>query len=263
MKLQKPAIVMKINLVSDWHRKVCKRIVKLTWMVFYHVRALELDLKFYTVEPNNRFNTFPHVDILSERRCRGMHKRRCLASSSSQTSYVCLSSLDSNRSHPYLRLFAPPPPPRPRSPRLPSPRRRARHEKVNLSEMSRETILHRQARECSTTVPSCPRMPPGDLFDEAWDEVSILLQRDPFMHFRSSDAFLKLRSGWGKQVRIYKPPRYQHQLARATHCRHFYLPTIAKARQRQRRNMVQTILRRSQAVQRCEDSVESADFVWL
>lgn len=71
--------------------------------------------------------------------------------------------------------------------------------KVNLSSKARETILRRQAGR----PPACP--PPADLFDEALAEVSIVLQRDPFVQFRNCAAFLRLKQRWAQKVGFSKP----------------------------------------------------------
>lgn len=49
--------------------------------------------------------------------------------------------------------------------------------------------------------PLPPLPPPVDVFAEAWDEVSQLLQRDAFAQFRTSEAFLCLKTEWEKKVR--------------------------------------------------------------
>lgn len=42
-----------------------------------------------------------------------------------------------------------------------------------------------------------------ELFAEAWDEVSKLLQRDAFAQFRNTDAFLRLKRGWDQEVDVF------------------------------------------------------------
>ncbi|CAN0437333.1 unnamed protein product, partial [Ectocarpus sp. 12 AP-2014] len=87
-------------------------------------------------------------------------------------------------------------------------------EQVNLSAVTRETILLLQKEsvqdesQLSMAKPgasffSPPELPPpppppsAELFEEAWDEVSKLLQRDAFAQFRHSEVFLRLKMQWG------------------------------------------------------------------
>ncbi|CAM9306236.1 unnamed protein product, partial [Ectocarpus fasciculatus] len=89
-------------------------------------------------------------------------------------------------------------------------------EQVNLSAVTREKILLLQKEsvedesQLSRTKPgasffSPPELPPpppppsAELFEEAWDEVSKLLQRDAFAQFRNSEVFLRLKTQWGRQ----------------------------------------------------------------
>lgn len=65
-------------------------------------------------------------------------------------------------------------------------------------------------------LPPPPPPPSAELFEEAWDEVSKLLQRDAFAQFRHSEVYLRLKMQWGRQVRrpvgtsILSPPQTSH-----------------------------------------------------
>lgn len=72
--------------------------------------------------------------------------------------------------------------------------------KVNLSEKVRETILRRQAEEGDADAEP---MPPADLFNEAFVEVSVLLQRDSYVKFQNTEAFRKFKHRWVQQVGAY------------------------------------------------------------
>lgn len=69
--------------------------------------------------------------------------------------------------------------------------------KVNLSEKVRETILRRQAEDGDAEAES---MPPVDLFDEAFVEITVLLQRDSYVKFQNTEAFRRFKHRRGQQV---------------------------------------------------------------
>lgn len=54
-----------------------------------------------------------------------------------------------------------------------------------------------------------------DLFDEARDEVSGVLQRGPFMQFRGSETFMRLRKNWAREVNDSEPGNTLNALAYA------------------------------------------------
>ncbi len=101
-------------------------------------------------------------------------------------------------------------------PCLPSRQRRTTkiHEisiqtKINLSATTRETTISREQQHQQTAAAaataadsgSCSVVSPSvDLFAEALDEVSKLLQRDAFAQFRTTDAFLRFKREWHQEV---------------------------------------------------------------
>eukprot|EP00752_Nemacystus_decipiens_P016321 g14596.t1 len=74
-------------------------------------------------------------------------------------------------------------------------------EQVNLSATTRESIVSQQQKQHGVveTEAESPPSPSVELFAEAWDEVSKLLQRDAFAQFRNSDAFLRLKREWNQE----------------------------------------------------------------
>eukprot|EP00903_Cladosiphon_okamuranus_P005597 g5569.t1 len=73
-------------------------------------------------------------------------------------------------------------------------------EQVNLSASTRETIISRQQQQQrEVEAEAGPASASVELFAEAWDEVSKLLQRDAFAQFRHTEAFLRLKREWDEE----------------------------------------------------------------
>lgn len=81
------------------------------------------------------------------------------------------------------------------------------NKQINLSATTREIIIARQQRQQEAGATASKSSfheqlaPPSvDLFAEAWDEVTKLLQRDAFAQFRNTNAFLQLKREWDEEV---------------------------------------------------------------